>query len=93
LSDLSTQVLYAEAILGKDAEEFLKTDLGRYLMERVVEEEREAMEALAGTSSWRRRRIVELQNRIWRARSFKSWLSEMIVTGRQALQQLESTEA
>jgi hypothetical protein len=89
----SDQALYAEAILGKDAEEFLRTDLGRYLLERVEEEEKDAMEALANTSPWRRRRIVDLQAKVWRARSFKSWISELIVTGRQALQQLENTEA
>ena len=92
MSDTSAQALYAEAILGKDAEDFFKKDLGRYILARVDEEERDAMEALANTSPWRRRRIADLQAKVWRARSFKGWLSEMIVSGRQALQQLENTE-
>jgi hypothetical protein len=80
MTDFSTQALYAEAVLGKDAEEFLKSDIGRIMLARAEEEESEALEALAGVSSW------------WRARSFKQWLTELVVTGRQALQQLETPE-
>lgn len=89
---MSTKVLYAEAILGKDAEEFLKTDLGRYMLARAEEEEREALDALATVFPWRRRKIQQLQSQLWRARSFTGWLGEMIISGKQALQQLESTE-
>lgn len=92
MTDISTQALYAEAILGKDAEVFLSGDLGRYLLARAEEEENEALEELATVSAWRRRKIQQLQAKLWRARSFKDWLSEMIVTGRQALQQLEQVE-
>ena len=92
MSDISTQTLYAEAIIGKDAESFLQGDLGRYMIARAEEEEREALEELATVFAWRRRKISQLQARLWRARSFKGWLSEMIVTGRQALQQLEQVE-
>lgn len=92
MSDLSTQALYAEAVLGKDAEEFLQSDLGRYIVARAEEEEREALEALATVSPWRRGRIRDLQAKLWRARSFQIWMGEMITTGRQALQQLDATE-
>jgi hypothetical protein len=54
-----------------------------------VEEEREALDALAVISPWRRRRITQLQAQLWRARSFKEWLTEIVITGQQALQQLE----
>lgn len=92
MTDLTTNTLYAEAMLGKDAEEWLNTDLGRYVMARIEEEEREAFEALAKTIPWRRRKIQELQNRIWRAQQFKGYLAELIVTGQQALSQLENAE-
>jgi len=84
--------LLAEAILGKDAEEFLVSDIGRYLVARAEEEERDALDALSRVSSWRRGRIVDLQMKVWRAQSFKGWLGEMIVVGQQALQQLEAKE-
>lgn len=92
MTDIATQALYAEAMLGKDAEEFLTGDLGRYMLARANEEEREAAEQLATVSPWRRRRIQQLQAQLWRARSFKEWLTELVITGQQALQQLESPE-
>lgn len=90
MSDLSTQTLFAEVMLGKDAEEFLNTDLGRFLLARVEEEESQALEALATVWPWRRRRIAELQTQLWRARSFKRWLADLITAGRQSLAQLET---
>lgn len=84
--------LYAEAMLGRDVEEFLSSDIGRYLVARAEEEEKAALEQLATVAPWRRRRITQLQAQVWRAQSFKSWLGELIVTGRQALQHLESEE-
>lgn len=90
MTDLSTQALYAEAMLGKDAEEFIGSDLGRYMIGRAEQEEREAVELLATVWPWRRRRITELQNRIWRARQFKGWLVELYQIGKQAIDQLET---
>lgn len=90
MSDLSTQALVAEAMLGRDAEQFLKTDLGRFMLERAMEEERDALEALASVWPWRRRRIQDLQAKLWRARSFQNWMGELISAGRQALEQMET---
>jgi hypothetical protein len=83
------EVLYAEAVLGRDAEEFLAGDLGRYMVGRAQMEEREAVEALARVWPWRRRRIQQLQNQLWRARSFRAWLAELVNSGNQAEDQLE----
>ena len=38
--------LFAEAVLGKDAEEFIASDLGRYLIGQADMEIEEAQEAL-----------------------------------------------
>jgi hypothetical protein len=88
----AVETLYAEATLGKDAEEFLASDIGRYVLARAEEEEQAALAALSRVSSFRRRRILELQAQVWRAQQFKGWLGELIVTGRQALQQLEAAD-
>lgn len=90
MSDASEQALHAEVQLGKEAEQFLRTDVGRYLVERAEEEEREALDKLATVAWWRRRRIQQLQDQVWRARSFQSWLSELIVNGRQAQDHLDT---
>ena len=83
------QTLIAEAVLGRDAQEFLASEIGRYLLGRAQIDEREAMEALVSVKWWRRRRIIELQSRIYRARSVRSWLAEIITDGRQAESVLE----
>ena len=92
MSDLSTATLFAEAALGRDAEEFLGTELGRYMLARAEEEEREALEELSRVWPWRRRRIEQLQTKIHRARSFRDYLGELIMTGKQALENLDARE-
>ncbi len=92
MSDLSTQSLYAEAILGRDAEQFLASDLGRYMLARADEEEREALDELATVWPWRRGRIAQLQMKVKNARSFKNYLADLVITGKQALETLESRE-
>lgn len=80
----------AEAVLGRDAEEFVKSELGQTLIGMARQEAAEATEKLASVLPWRARRIRELQNEIWRARMFETWLAELIERGRQAKFQLES---
>lgn len=84
--------LVAQAILGKDTEEFLSTDIGRYLVGCAEQEIADATEKLCKVSPWRRRRISELQAQIWRAQSFQTWLAEIITTGRQAIENLEQKD-
>lgn len=84
--------LYAEAMLGQDVESFLASDIGRYLIGRADQESADAADKLKTVFPWRRRRITELQNQIWRAESFQSWLGELIIRGRQATSQLEQQE-
>lgn len=86
---MSDQELYAEAIVGKDAEDFANSDIGKYIIGCAEMEANEAMDKLKTVFPWRRRRIQELQNQIWRAESLQSWLAELIIKGRQAQQQLE----
>lgn len=86
---MEKELLIAEAILGKDAEEFINSDIGQYMIGAAEQEAQEAYESLKGVSPWRRRRIQELQNRIWKAESFKVWLAELVTSGRQAMDALD----
>jgi hypothetical protein len=86
---MDVDALRAEAILGKDAEEFISSELGRYIIGRVDQEREEAVQQLCKTWSWRRNRIRELQNQIWRCDTFKSWLADMVVRGKSAIDLLE----
>lgn len=83
------EMLFAEAVLGRDAEDFLNSELGRYLVGRAEQEEATAIDLLSRVSPWRRNRIRELQNEIWRARSVRGWLAELVTAGRAATHALE----
>lgn len=76
--------LWAEAALGRDAADFLSSDIGRYILGRAQQEIDDAHEKLAIVSPWRRNRIRQLQNEIWRAQSVKGWVVELIGIGKQA---------
>lgn len=86
---MDVAALKAEAILGKDAEEFIQSELGRYIIGRVEQERETAIQSLTRTSSWRRHRIKDLQNQIWRCDTFKSWLADMVIRGKSAIELLE----
>lgn len=81
--------LIAEAILGKDAEEFLNSELGRYMVARAEMEAKEAIDQLKRVLPWRKRKITELQNKIWLAESFNDYLLELVIAGKQAMTALE----
>lgn len=90
---MSNDTLIAEAMLGQDAAEFMRTDLGRYLLGRAEQEAHEAADKLKRVSPWRRRRIAELQAEIWRAESFRDWLLELVRLGESAEHALEQNGA
>lgn len=89
---MSTDQLFAEAILGRDAEEFVQSDIGQYVIGCAEQEAQEAMEQLKKVYPWRKRKITELQNKIWRAESLQQWLSELIIQGTQATSQLDQED-
>lgn len=82
--DPDTRTLVSEADLGRQVPEFLRSELGRYLIGCAAQEHFDSMLQLETVAWWRRRKIQELQNRAWRARSFLSWLRSLILSGRSA---------
>lgn len=73
----------ALAVFGQQVQDFLLSDIGDYLLKKVVEEEREGIEALIKSGSEIER--GEALAKIWRARSFQNWLGHAIENGLQAL--------
>ena len=82
--DPTTRGLVAEVDLGNQARDFLRSDLGRHLMGCLNQEIILAQEELASVWPWRKRRIQQLQNRIWRSQFFLSWLRDLILSGKSA---------
>lgn len=80
------------AVFGRQVEDFLKGDIGDYLLQRAKEQEEEAMRALRTAAPWRRRRIQELQNRAALAASIMDWLGDAISDGHAALEIIKGEE-
>ncbi len=83
-------LLLAEAVLGRDAEDFLRSELGRYLLGRFEQEEREALEALCDMCPTSPEEIRKHQNAVWRARHAKQWLVDLVSAGQHAETILET---
>ena len=73
--------LFETAILGHQAEAFVASDVGRYLIARAEYEAAEANAALKSVFPLRWRRIMQLQNEIYRAESVQRWLMDAITDG------------
>lgn len=82
--DPTTRTLVAEVDLGGQAREFLASDLGRHLVGCLQQEVNFAQSDLNKTASWRRRKIQDLQNRVWRAQFMLAWLRDLILSGKTA---------
>jgi len=89
LNETTIQLAVAEAILGKDAEEFVSSELGRYVMGRARQQAEDAMEALKKHDPCDYRGIEKLQLKIMQAEGFGDWIKELIVAGRVAKDNLE----
>lgn len=78
-------VLAAEALIGDDAEAFIRSELGRTILGIAKQEAQSAMEQLKSASAADQDKIRALQNEIWRAEQFEDWLLELIDRGAQAI--------
>jgi hypothetical protein len=81
--------LVKSAVLGKQVEAFLESDIGKFLVSKAENEVLEAVEELKRVSWWRKRRIIWLQNRIHTAENFQKWLGEAFSEGLHALHTIE----
>ncbi len=90
--DPTSRTLIAEVDLGMQAREFMASDLGRHLVGCLHQEVLIATEELAKVWPWRRRRIQQLQNQIWRSQFMLSWLRDLILSGKSADGALKEVE-
>lgn len=80
------------AILGKMAEEFIGSDIGKYIVARAELEAREANDALKRVFPLRWRRVMQLQNQIKVAESIQGWLVDAITDGQAAMKTIQGEE-
>ncbi len=80
------------AQLGVEAEVFKSSTLGKYLADCAQSEIEEAAAELAVIVPSDMPGICELQNKIYRVKSFLTWVDEAIESGTHAVQELQQRQ-
>lgn len=81
-----------EIAIGLDAERFMQSDLGRYLLGRAQANVEEAMEGLKVADPDNAKEVRDLQNIVMVNEYFLYWLGEAITQGRAAEELLSQQE-
>jgi hypothetical protein len=90
--DPNSRTFYAEALIGKDAQEFFSSDLGRYMLGCAKQDMEDAYVKLKTVSPWRWRRVRELQNQVVVAERFILYIRDLILRGKAAELALEERD-
>ena len=80
------------AQLGVEAESFKSSRLGKYMVESARDEILDASEKLCTVNPDDRDEIERLQNKVYRANSFITWLSQLIEDGNFVIQEMRDEE-
>lgn len=91
-NDIGKNPLLQQIDLGFQAEAFLQSDLGRYLVQRAEGQVEEAVEALKQVDPEDFKSVRGLQNMIHVAESIQYWLADAIQAGMNAQAELQDTE-
>lgn len=87
-----SEVLLDVAVLGEQVDQFLKSDVGQFILEHAVAEEAAGIEALKRLDCHDADAIRAAQNRVWRGESVRAWLEEATIAGLKARMILEDRQ-
>jgi outer membrane translocation and assembly module TamA len=85
--------LIDEARNGMDAEVFLRSDFGRFLLERAKNEVFESLCSLKECDPYDGKKIQDLQLRIWAMERFEGWVFGALMDGKNAVDELERIDS
>lgn len=88
-NDDDNKALWETAILGRQVEEFLSSQIGRYLLARADKELANAITELRDCSA---EDLLKHQSDMKRAESIRAWLIEAVNEGLRALNLIEEEE-
>lgn len=89
---IENQELLDQAVLGRQVEEFLLTDVGKFLLAKAEDEYIMALQSLSEVSASDTLQILKLQSNARTASNFRAWLSEAVMSGLKAKEILEERE-
>jgi hypothetical protein len=84
--------LVEQAVFGKMVEDFLGTDVGRYLIKRTEDDVDAATDQLKKVFPWRWRKIQQLQNKIAVAESIQGYIADAVLRGQNAMNIIEGKD-
>ncbi len=93
MSGDGTKELMGRVELGIETETFIAGPIGSYLLERLRDEEKRAIEELKRVDPHDTGKIVELQYLIKRSENIDGWLAGLIQEGWYAEKQLKEEDA
>jgi hypothetical protein len=79
-------------VLGKQVENFLSGDVGKYLLDRANDEVKAGLAILKKVNYTDAEGVRLAQNRVWRGESVRDWLQQALIAGARAEAVLESRE-
>jgi hypothetical protein len=82
-------VMIRRAIFGKQVESFMNSEIGRYLVNRAIEEKAEAQGLFLTADCAKIEYVRSIQNKILMADNFVNWLKDAVGDGIQALNIIE----
>jgi hypothetical protein len=91
--DAETELRIAEVRLGMQAEDFVRSPIGRYLLGRAQIEVDDATTKLKRVSPADTEAVRALQNRVLLMESFGGWIQDAIANGNNAEAQLQHQDA
>lgn len=84
--------LLDRAQFGKQVEAFWDSRVGGYLQARARECYTAAIQELKVCDATDAKRVMYLQNEVWKAEMFERWLSEAVMDGLKSLELLEGDD-
>jgi len=84
--------LVKSAVLGKQVEDFMASDVGRFFKERIIQERAEAITGFANCDPTDQKEVLKWQNQLVRADAMITWISGVIRDGLTAVHILETGE-
>ncbi len=87
-----TEILFDVAVLGEQVDQFMKSDIGVYLLQHAQAQEEAGLEELRRVQCNDSQAVWNAQNKVWLAEKFRAWLKEAVVAGLKARMILEERE-
>jgi hypothetical protein len=86
------EVLYDVAVLGKQTEAFFKSDVGKFLLDRIDRDIEDGLNELREMDCFSPEEIYRAQGKVKQAERLRRWLEEAVVAGLKAQTILEERE-